>query len=81
MNYVIFPDGVGKVTEKAFQVRMDSDLIWLPKSQTKAQVREVNGFKEYRVILPYWLADEKGFFARSYNGSNVYLIQSTEEHL
>lgn len=80
-NMVIFPDGIGKVTDKAFEIRMNDDLVWLPKSQVKAQVRKVDGRDQYRVILPRWLAEEKGFFATGFNGQNVYLIQGTDEEI
>lgn len=81
MNYIIYTDGIGKVTEKSFQIRLDHDLIWLPKSKTRAQVSQKDGFNQYRVIVPYWLASEKGFFAKSHNGINLYQIHETEEQI
>lgn len=81
MNYVIYTDGIGKITKKSFQIRLENDLIWLPKSQTRAQFLQDGEFKQYRVIVPYWLASEKGFFAKSYNGTKLYKIQETEEKI
>jgi hypothetical protein len=77
MNYVIYPSHITQVTEKAFQCRIDDDLFWFPKSQTKAMKRG----KEYKVILPQWLASKNGLLAKRYNGENVYFIQTTEEEV
>ncbi|WP_142309932.1 hypothetical protein [Bacillus pseudomycoides] len=62
----IAPCIVNKDTEKAVQVRIEDDLFWFPKSQVLVQKRKIKDFTEQRIILPYWLAKEKGLLAKDH---------------
>jgi ligand-binding sensor domain-containing protein len=65
---------IEKVTEKAVALRIDEKiLVWLPKSQIKAYKRQVQGVTQYKTVVPYWLAEEKGLLVKDFNGNYVYI--------
>ena len=72
VQYVLYFDGVGKVSEKAVEILVDVDgklnHIWLPKSQC-------NFFKkgaQYKVELPAWLFFKNGFDAENWDGTHKF---------
>lgn len=65
---------IESVTEKAVALRIDKNfLVWLPKSQIKAYKRQLQGVTQYKTIVPYRLAEEKGLLAKDFNGNYVYI--------
>ena len=74
MKKVILYYPIEKTTEKAFALRIDHDfLVWFPKSQAKAYKRQIGEHTEYKTVVPYWLAEQKGLLAKDFNGDYVYI--------
>jgi hypothetical protein len=74
MKKVVLYYPIEKVTEKAIALRIDHNfLTWFPKSMIKAYKRVVNGCPQYKTIIPYWMAEEKGLLAKDFNGNYVYI--------
>lgn len=74
MKYV-FDVSFIKQTEKAIQVRIEDELLWLPKSQIEGRKKG----SRHVVILPYWLADKNGLFAVAHNGMNLFQFTAYTE--
>jgi len=65
---------IEKTTEKAIALRVDENfLVWLPKSLIRAYKRQVQGVTEYKTVVPYWLAEEKGLLVKNFRGDFVYI--------
>ncbi|MBM7717184.1 hypothetical protein JOC94_004209 [Bacillus thermophilus] len=72
---IVYPHAIGRITENAFLAYFDGEGVWLPKSQVKAEKRELDGHTEYRVKMPKWLADKHGFTAKNFDGSSIHFHQ------
>lgn len=74
----VFDVKVKKQTEKAIQVYIDNDVLWLPKSKIRGRKK---GEREI-VILPFWLAEEKGLLQEDGWGIPLHCFEYyTEEEL
>lgn len=54
---------ISRETKNAFMVResMAKEGVWLPKSQVEVHVERVSkGYRYATVVVPEWLAQEKG---------------------
>lgn len=74
MKITVYFDSVGKVTDKAVQVFIDGESFWIPKSQAEFMKKDLgNGHFDYKMILPKWLADSKGFLSQNWDGTNKFV--------
>lgn len=74
MKMVVLYYPIERMTQKAIALRIDHNfLVWFPKSHIKAYKRRINGYTQYKTIVPYWLAEEKGLLVKDFNGDYVYI--------
>lgn len=64
-----------KETPKAYGLDLDSNrnLTWLPKSQISVfeDTNEPEYCRTYLVVMPIWLAKQKGFWGYNYFGQEI----------